>query len=428
MHPRSLLAPIALGLALAACAGPSALRPARSGDLAALRTALQDDLRAGRLTKSGVVDIAQELAEHELKIAKDNDALQRVAQARMCARHLVDPLRERAEAKDAAAPDAALALLEIGKADPDDYRTRVADPDPAWRAVGVRTLGEPKYGEQRRASMVDPDERVRLSAVRAAEDAADPADAAKLIDVGRLDPNFLVRVSAIRALGPIGSEETVLRLKDLYQSAPDPVRQEIVSAWSWPSMLEAGGQRELIAVAETKKGYPAIIAGGILVRLSPDTRGYGISALMKQFDTGTARERALAITLIPLDDESARKAINKEADSKDPEVRIAALSKLARDKDAKQAKAALDALGTTAASDSPAAPKARAAMARLGDARVTALLLKDGQSPDASARKDAVRGLVDLNDIARAAMFLADGDVSVRMRTACEVLNASDRW
>lgn len=284
MHFRSLLAPIALGLALAACAGPSALRPARSGDLAALRTALQDDLRAGRLTRSGVVDIAQELAEHELKVAKDKDAVQRVAQVRMCARHLVDPLRERAGAKDAAAPDAAMAVLEMGKADLDEYRALATSVDPAWRAVGVRTLGDPRYGEQRRASMLDPDERVRLSAVRSSEDAADPADVTKLIDVARLDPNFLVRVTAIRSLGPIGSEQTVLGLKDLYQSAPDPVRQEIVSAWSWPSMLEAGGKRELIAVAETKKGYPAIIAGGILVRLAPDTRGYGISALMKQFD------------------------------------------------------------------------------------------------------------------------------------------------
>ena len=321
-----------------------------------------------------------------------------------------------------------MAVLEMGKADLDEYRALATSVDPAWRAVGVRTLGDPRYGEQRRASMLDPDERVRLSAVRSSEDAADPADVTKLIDVARLDPNFLVRVTAIRSLGPIGSEQTVLGLKDLYQSAPDPVRQEIVSAWSWPSMLEAGGKRELIAVAETKKGYPAIIAGGILVRLAPDTRGYGISALMKQFDSGTARERALAITLAPLDDESVRKAVKKEAESKDPEVRIAALSKLARDKDAKEAKAAVDALGSLAASDTPAAPRARAAMARLGDARVTALLLKDGQSTDPSVRKEAVRGLVDLGDIARAAMFLADGDVSVRMRTACEVLNASDRW
>lgn len=426
MHLRALFAPLVLGLALAACAGPSALRPARSGDIAALRTALQDDLRAGRLTRSGVVDIAVELAEHELRSAKDSEALRRVQQVRMCARHLEAPLRERSEGTDSAAPLAALALLEVGKGDPDAWGDRATDSDPAWRAVGIRTLTDIESGKHRRAAMADPDERVRLSAVRAAEDAADPGDVTSLLEVARLDPDSLVRVTAVRSLGLHGSEDTVLRLKDLYLSAPEPVRQEIVSAWSWPSMLEAGGRRELITVAETGKGFPAIIAGGILVRLAPDTRGYGLSALMKQFDTGTARERALAITLAPLDDDAVRKAVQKEADSKDPEVRIAALSKLARDP--KDGKASMDALGSIAASNTPAASRARAAMARLGDARVTTLLLRDAQSKEPAPRKDAVRGLVDLGDIARAALFLADDDAGVRMLTVCEILNASDRW
>ena len=402
------------------------MRPARTGDVAALRAALESDLRAGRLTRGAVAEIAQVLALHELQAAKGADAIQRVQQVRSCAGHLQDGLVERANGTDGAAPEAALILQQSRLVEPDKWRAHASDADPLWRAVGVRTLIESQDADGRRAAMLDPDENVRLSAVRAAEDARAPADVQQLLDVARLDPNALVRVTAVRAIGQFGSPETVLRLKDLLTNASDPVRQAIVVAWSWPGMLEAGGQRELVLIAETAKDESSVLAGGILLRLGPETRGVGISTLLKHIDGGAARVRSLAISLAPLDDPSVRQAVKKLSTAPDPEVKLAALTSLARDP-AERAKA-LEAIGSMAASTLPIAARARAAMARLGDARVTALLLKDGESKVAEQRVDAVRGLIELGDIARAAMFLADADAGVRTRAACSILVASERW
>ena len=79
-----------------------------------------------------------------------------------------------------------------------------------------------------------------------------------------------------------------------------------------------------------------------------------------------------------------------------------------------------------AASSLPVAARAKAVMARLGDARVTALLLKDAASQDAAVRVDAARSLIDLGDLSRAAMLMADPDPGVRTRIACQILVASD--
>jgi HEAT repeat protein len=425
MQPRHLLASVVLAASLAACAGPSALRPARSGDIAALKAALERDLREGRLTRSDVANIAQELAAHEVSSARANDAIQRVQQVRACARHLEDALLERTRGSDAAASDAARILEDEHMVDFGKWRSHAADPDPGWRAVGVRTLADADSGKPRRAALLDPDENVRLAAVYAAEDARDPADAAPLLEVAKLDPNPLVRVSAVRALGHLGSPEVVLQLKDLWVNALDPIRQAIVVAWSWPEMYRAGGQRELVLTVETTKGEPAILAGSLLHRSSPETSGIGISTLLKFIKGGTARERALAIAFAPCDDPEVKQAIQKAAEEKDPDIKLAALTALSRDP-AQRAKA-LEGIGSLAASSLPAAPRAKAVMARLGDARVTALLLKDGESKESSSRSEAARMLVELGDFARAAMFLADPDAGVRTRTACQILVASDR-
>ena len=423
---RTLVASIALALSIVSCAGPSALRPARSGDIAALKVALERDLRDGRLTRSSVTELAETIASRELSVASGKEAVQRVQQLKPCARHLEDPLEQRTKMADPSAPDAALILLDAHLVDSDRWASRAGDPDPLWRAAAVRGMIEPEAGKSRRAAMLDPDENVRLAAVRAAEEARDPADAARLVDVARLDPNPLVRVTAVRALGQIGTPELVLTLKDLWNQAGDPVRQAIVVAWSWPGMLEGGGQRELISIAETSGGDNSILASSILVRLGPETRGIGVSGLLRNIQNGTARERALAITLAPYDDPDIKNAIKKASDEKDPEVRLAAFSKLARDP--VERPKALEQIGMLAASSMPIATKAKAVLARLGDPRVTALLIKDGQSKDPQQRLEAVRGLLDLDDVARAALFLADADPGVRTRAACQILVASERW
>ncbi len=423
MRIQALLSVVVLSLSTVACAGLSASSPARRGDLPALRSALQDDFRAGRLSEHAVSDLAHEVASHELRVATGKLAITRISQLRMCASSVADDLEKRAEGTDDVAAAAAMALLDAHLGDPDDLREHASDESPAWRAVGTRTLTRVKDGELRRARMLDPDQNVRLAAVRAAEDAADPADRAVLLDTARRDPDQLVRVQALRALAATGNADVVLQLKDLWPQASEPVRQAIVAAWGWPGVFEQGGLREIVWAAESQAGTSSIIAGGILLRDGAEHRGVGIAAIANAIQTGLARDRAFAINMAPLDDPHVLELVQAASkDTTEPNVQVAALERLARDPAHRAS--ALQTLGQLAVSKSAAEPLARAAMARLGDRRVTTLLVQDGKSVNAADRLQAAESLVDLGDWGRAAQFLADQDVAVRTKTACRLMIA----
>lgn len=423
MRISAWLSLLVASLSTMACASLSASSPARHGDLPALRQALDEDFRAGRLDRDAVVELARDVATHELKIATGKLAIARINELRMCTSSVADAMQDRAEGSDEAAALAAMALLEAHKADPDDWRGHASDETPAWRAVGTRALVGEHDGGMRRARMLDPDESVRLAAVRAAEDAADPADAAALLDAARKDPNQLVRVQALRSIAAsAGSSDTVLALKDLWPQGSEAIRQAIVAAWAWPGMFEKGGIREIVWAAESEAGSCSIVAGGILLRQGGEQRGAGLAAITRAVQTGIARDRALAINMAPLDDPRVVELIQAASKEAEPAVKVAALERLARDPAYRAA--ALQTLGQVAVSKSAPAPLARAAMARLGDARVTALLLEDGKSTKPQERLSAGQSLADLGDWGRAAQFLADPDVDVRTRIACRLMIA----
>jgi len=427
-HLRALA--FSLCFSLAACSAPSALAPARSGDLNALRSALLQDAQMGRLTRSSLVRIASALASHEIDSTKGPEAISRIAQARLCARHLTDSLQSRAEQSDDAGADAAMALLladpDSESDDADTWRSSADSSSPSWRAVGARTLFRESDGELRRKLMQDLDENVRLAAVRASELAADVSDFPLLLEMGKHDPNNLVRVAALRAAAAFPSEAFVLELRDLWTHASEPLRQTIVAVWSFPGVLEAGGQRELITVAETTDGAPAIIAGGILYRLGQGTKGAGLAALVRGAKSGPARNVVLAMTMGPLDDPSVLAAILEQAKNPDPTVKVAALSRIARLPSHKDD--ALNQLRSLAASNLPGADQAKGAVARLGDRSVTALLVADSSSPSVEKRLATMNSFTDLEDWGRVGLFLADSEAQVRMRAACQILNASEKW
>ncbi len=385
-----------------------------------MRQALREDYRKGRLSPAAVQDLARVVGERELHQAEGKTGIQRVQQVGLCARELEDSLKKRAALHDAAAPWAALALLEVDRGDPATWRQLADSSDDGWRAVGVRTLDHRRYGGKRRAAMLDPDERVRRSAVLAALEARDTADRDMLLDVARNDPSRLVRVTAIRALGWVAIESDVLAMRDLWATAPQPVRQALVAAWSFPGTLERGGQRELIWVAETHAGTPSVMAGGILMRLGGQTRGIGVAALRKGMQAGIARDRAFAISMVPLSEPGILDLVKKLAEEAEPQVRVAALSKLATHPET--GAEARKKLGEIAASDEPTADKAQQAMARLGDRRVLRLLLNKAKSSDLRIRQSALRGLLALGDTQRAAFFMADPNAALRTRAACELL------
>ena len=421
-----LVAILLLILQTVACAGLSATGPAERGEHQLMRNAMLEDLRNGRLTRNAVVDLATVVAQRELLESKGSEAVQRVQQVRLCARSLEGPLTERAEGDDKAAPLAAMALLLVDRGEPGAWRKHLDATDPAWRAVAVRTLTDIQYGKERRAAMLDPDEQVRRAAVQASEKAMDEADREVLLDTARNDPDRLVRVTAVRALGWVATEQDVLAMRDLWAGAPQPVRQSLVAAWSFPGTLDRGGKRELLWVAESQSGTPLVIAGGILMRLGGSTRGVGLAALRTAMQAGVARDRAMAIALAPAAEPEFRSLLEELAEQAEPSVQVAALAKLATLPAFKPQ--ASKKLGELAASDEPGAVDARQAMARLGDRRVIRLLLKDAKSSDLLRRQIAMRALLSLDEYARAAFFLADPDAGMRTKTACELLAASARW
>lgn len=421
-----LLAILLLVLQTVACAGLSATGHARRGEHEAMRRAMLEDFREGRLTRDAVADLAAVVAERGLLETKGAQAVQRVQQVRLCARCLEDPLSERAEGKDEAAPWAAMALLLVDLGEPEAWRAHLNAQDPVWRAVAVRTLIDSDHAKRRRSAMLDPDKLVRLAAVQASEKAMDPADRPALIDTARNDPDLLVRVTAVRALGWVATEQDVLAMRDLWARAPQPVRQSLVAAWSFPGTLERGGERELRWVAETQSGAPSVIAGGILMRLGGPNRGVGLAALRRVMQEGIARDRAMAINMVPLGEAGFRELVEKLAQQAEPQVRVAALAKLALDPKSKAE--ARKKLGELAASERPGAGEARSAMARIGDRRVMQLLLKQAKSSDRQSRREAMQAFLALDDYARAAFFMADPDAGLRTRAACEILAASARW
>lgn len=415
-----------LGLQGLACSGLSSVGPARGGEHDALRSAMLDDMRHGRLDRDAVARLARIVAEREVEKARGTEAVQRVQQARPCARELEDVLEDRAEGDDAAAPLAAMALLLVERGSPKKWRSHLDSKDPDWRAVAVLTLTSPELGDSRRSAMLDHDQQVRRAAVQASERAMDPSDRDLLLDAARKDPDSLVRTTAVRALGWVATETDVQAMRDMWGMAPGPVRQSLVAAWAFPGTLELGGQRQVLWVAETQSGSPSIIAGGILMRLGGEHRGAGLAALHKGMKDGAARDRAFAIAMAPLTEPGFMELVEKLAEDGDPVVKVAALTKLSVHP--KAGASAREKLGHLAVSDEPGAMEARTAMAAIGDRRVTRLLLNQAKSPKRSERESAMRSFVALDDVARAAFFLADPDPSLRMSTACGLLSASSRW
>ncbi len=415
-----------LGLQGLACTNLSSVGPARGGEHEALRSAMLDDMRYGRLDRDAVARLARIVAEREVEKAQGAEAVQRVQQARPCARELEDVLEDRADGDDAAAPLAAMALLLVERGSPKKWRSHLDSKDPDWRAVAVRTLTTPEFGDPRRSAMLDHDQQVRRAAVQASEQAMDASDRAMLLDAARKDPDSLVRTTAVRALGWVATEQDVQAMRDMWGTSPRAVQQSLVAAWAFPGTLELGGQRQVLWVAETQSGAPSIIAGGILMRLGGEHRGAGLAALHKGMKDGAARDRAFAIAMAPLTEPGFLELVETLAEDGDPAVKVAALTKLSAHP--KTGASAREKLGHLAVSDEPGAMEARTAMAAIGDARVTRLLLKQAKSPKRSEREAAMRSFVALQDVARAAFFLADPDPSLRMSTACGLLVASSGW
>jgi HEAT repeat protein len=416
--------------ALAGCAASPAKRAARAGDYRTLKAVLADDLARGRLDRRRVREVAEAVGSREILSSRPPALLDAIEDAQICAYHLSDALETRAEYDDDAAAMSMLVLLD-GQAgawrDPDRY-TLIGDhcesPSALWRAVAARAAVGPDFGTDRRQFFLDPDERVRLAALRAAMQAADPADGLPLLDAARLDPNPIAQSLAIRALGKIGGSNTVLALRDRWATADEGLRLSIVDAWASPKARQAGGLREILAVAETDHGTVAIEAGLALLGGTPtrEQKAAGLSALLSGVEQGLERDRAVAISVAKLDHPPIKDAVDRACAKGPVSVRIAACARLSEIQSMRPR-----AISSLRAIADEGSDQALFALARAGDRSAVAGLSSTISSPDTRTRIEAARVLIDIGEIGKAAQLLADPDLHVRMKTSCALLLATRR-
>lgn len=430
-HARAALVAVALG-SLGACAPSPLLRAARSGDGPALHRAIESERSAGKLDFARMRQLARAVSAREILTAQSASGLSRIDDVRGCAHELRDPLASRAGESDDVAAAATLALLDAGGAGQSDRRVFErfrASPSALWRAAAARASG--KADDRARAPFFsDPDERVRLAALRSAIERPRPDEADVLLDAARLDPNPLARALAVRAAGRIGGASIVLALRDLYNTADDEQRSTIVDAWAAPRSVDAGGEREIRAMAESEGGLAAVEAGAALLGMLPGNAASGLAALTRAAENGSTRERIAAILRLPLRAESlgsvgpeldlasARRAVERASSSPDLAVRTTALVRLL-DLPASRVKALAD---LRAVSDKGVRP-AILALAKAGDPSAQDALRRDLGARIAEVRLSAARALIGAGRATDAADALADTDAHVRTSVACSVLS-----
>ena len=411
-----------LGALSPACASSGAVKAAERGDYPALKQLLSDEFRAQKLDGKEARRVAHAVVDREIREAQGPDAVARVDEVRLCAKHARDILERRAHKDDEGGARAAFVLVDERLEHASRWVDRASSPDAGWRAVGARGLVDGEHGELRRQLFVDMDARVRRGAFGASVDAGDPADAPLLLESIRLDPDPTVRSLATRAAGGLGGRDVVMHLKDRWLSADgdEPLRSSISVAWGLEPSFDAGGRDELVWAAETEHGAPAVSAATTLLRRGGEGAEAGRAALARAVTGGPSPVRVMAINLSDMSDGVEREAVTKASQDPDGPVKVAALDRLTDDAGARDK--ALAELGTIAAGSSKQRNAARSALARAKDRRVVLLLADDLGSPEPGVRAWAAQELSRMREFPQAAQVLADPVVTVRMQAACAIL------
>jgi hypothetical protein len=417
---------------ISACASSAATSAARKGDDVALRAAIASQHAQGKLSDGEAADIAQAVLARALEDAKGDAALDRVRDVRPCALAMSSALQERAKIHDDAGAEAALALLEVREYSASDARKYVQDASDAWRAVGARGLVREDDRATRLSAMVDPSARVRRAAVRASAEAKDERDVDALFEAARVDPEPLVRSEAVRALGRLdaGGIAVVNKLRDLWNVADDPLREDIAVAYTSPHLAAAGGAEAVRVLVASGHGPGVISAAAALLRARTDafdaeTKRSAVGLLVRTIDDGSRRDRLFAMAIARLEEADLLAAMKRATTCLDDlDVRLSAYVRLLEVP--KERDAAMKELYAFAgpAVKGPLGQRARLALADAGELRIQAWIEEDLKSEDGSARLTAAQALSALKRPARGAPLLADTDPRVRARAACTILAA----
>lgn len=439
---------LALAAPLLAC-GSSALRAAEQGDSPKLRAEIAQKHERGRLSNDEAAELARAVAEREIMTASDEgSALARLRETRACAAELDGALEGRMKKRDGAGAEAALSRLEDGRLGEGDARAWLDDADDRWRAVGARTLHREEDHKRRQAAILDPSPRVRRGGIRAAAEAKDPSDLDLLFETARVDPDLLLRNEALRSMSAIvrgdagkrRAGELAIRLRDLFTTGDDAIKEDVAVAWGLSPVFESGGREALRVAVAGGKGPGAIAAAGVVMRAAAsdaDLSGSASALLARTITDGSRRDRLHALA-VARPDGVVLDAIRKAAQDEDRDVKVPALARLLDSKpDRESAKKELFGIagygvkGFSGKADDPRAmehaTRARHALAASGDLRVQAWIEQDLASSEPQRKMGAASALAALGRAARAAPLLTDPDPSIRTRAACTIVMAARR-
>jgi HEAT repeat protein len=425
---------VALVLSLAGCSSSPAMLAAARGDRAALAADVSAREKVGDVSTPEAVELARAVASREIRTASPADAVDRIRDAWPCARELDDALAARMETHDEAGAMAALARIDGRALDLDEARDYVADPEPHWRAVGVRALVRPEDRDARLRALSDPLPLVRRQAARASREARAPEDLGVLAEAARVDPEPIVRNDAVRSIAALPETpggETARLLADLWAAGDAGLREDIALAWASANVWNAGGREQLRVLLAASHGSAVVeVAAAVLRRHEPEDGAAGrqqdelteeaSAQMIRAMDQGARATRLQAIAEAPLDRADLVEALRRASKEDDPELAVSALARLVEAKDA----AAIARLEPLARPGSDVATRARFALASAGDRRIQAWIEADLGSSDANERLAAATALGSLGSPARAAPLLADPEPRVRVRAACTILMA----
>lgn len=402
---------------LVGCRASPALRHAKDRNLSALRK----DLASHPPTPNQARQVAQEVLKYEIENAadpKDRGFLKTIVG---CSLGMTESLRRRAKLRDGAGAEAAMVLVELGKwGNVSAFET---DDDGAWRALAARGTGTDPV--LRRDYYVDPDERVRQAALRAALLEPSQEDVSSLLEVARLDPDPVTRSRAILALGHIEDERISRALFDLYPRLDESLRLTVVDACGTQPLYQHGGQGKLERLISHDNGLPVVAAASRLARDSDEAvSNPAIARLLRFLTEGTTDEQRLTLTTMPVTHLETTKALLGKTGSSDPSIAVIAWSRLLAHED-HRAKAERELATLSKVQEDPSlALQAQAALAAGGSARVIAQLTEQLRDGNPTVRKLSALGLIRLGQLALASRLVADEDESVRRAIACRVVGA----
>ncbi len=424
---------------LSACAGSPVMQAAEKGDYATMQKEIGARQKAGSLGNDEARELAVLVLRHEIDVAKGDDLVKRIREARACSPELQATLEKKMTMHDAGGAEAALVLYEDGKLEGAEAREHTDAPDEAWRAVGAAALVRDIDAPRRRQAIVDPSPRVRKAAISASALAGDQGDANVLFETARVDPDPFVRTYALRALALLGGDrgpdakesrianEITLRFVDLWNAGDDALKEDVGGQLAISPLYEAGGRERLRMLMAEGHGAGVIAAAAAVARRpepteAPDRelRGTATGILLRTIETGSKRERSHAIATAPLFPEIV-KALVKVKDDDDVAVRLAVLSRLANViAERTYAIKGLEALAAKK-DDEELSARAKLALASAGDARIQGWIEEDLQSANPTIRLGAVIALAAMGKAARGAVIMSDADASIRTRSACMI-------